>query len=354
MKFIRLNTVSIYLILMLFVKMAYGQDTVLVGIKHAPPFAIKTESGWEGLTIEIWKKIEQTHNIHTIYREMDITQLTSALSNGQIDIGLGAISVSSEREKSFDFSNSFYPSGFGVMFESDKTTALKIVLNLVSGTFIRVVLLLCLVLLLVGLFIWLVERKKNPDEFEGGLKGLFSGFWWSAVTMTTVGYGDKSPKSPAGKAIGLIWMFSSLIMISYFTASIASALTVQQFESRIEHPSDLEHVKVAVTEGSIAANYLSENRIPYLQAANLDELTKMLESGTIDAVLGDYPLLRYHAHNSGNSKLKMLPHKLQEFFYAFGMAHGFKFSEEVNTTLQEYIESEEWQDELYKYFGQID
>jgi hypothetical protein len=36
------------------------------------------------------------------------------------------------------------------------------------------------------------------------------------------------------------------------------------------------------------------------------------------------------------------------------MAHGFKFSEEVNTTLQEYIESEEWQDELYKYFGQID
>ena len=149
-------------------------------------------------------------------------------------------------------------------------------------------------------------------------------------------------------------MFSSLIMISYFTASIASALTVQQFESKIEHPSDLEHVKVAVVEGSLAANYLSKNRISFSSAANIEELAKMLESGTGDVIMGDYLLLKYYAHHHSNTKIKMLPHKLQEFFYAFGMAHGFKLSEEVNTALQEHIETEEWQDELYKYFGQID
>ncbi|MGB0431938.1 MAG: transporter substrate-binding domain-containing protein, partial [Bacteroidia bacterium] len=170
-------------------------DTLTVGIKPAPPFVIKDGENWRGLTVDIWEHIAAENQFVTQYKELSMDQMTNQLTNSQIDIGLGAVTVSTNREKQFDFSNAYYPSGLGILFKKDEATAIKIAMNLVSGNFIKAILLLCLVLLGVGFIIWLAEKRKNPDEFEGGIKGVLSGFWWSAVTMTTVGYGDKSPKT---------------------------------------------------------------------------------------------------------------------------------------------------------------
>ena len=106
-----------------------------------------------------------------------------------------------------------------------------------------------LVLLIVGVLIWLFERRRNPEQFGGSVsEGIGNGFWWSAVTMTTVGYGDKAPVSTAGRALGLVWMFVSIITISGFTAAIASSVTVNKLQTRINGVADLPRVNV----GSVA------------------------------------------------------------------------------------------------------
>ena len=89
---------------------------------------------------------------------------------------------------------------------------------------------LALVLMVAGFCIWLFERRQNAAQFgEGSVaRGLGDGFWWSAVTMTTVGYGDKAPKTFGGRVVALIWMFVSLIIIASFTASIAASLTANR------------------------------------------------------------------------------------------------------------------------------
>lgn len=51
--------------------------------------------------------------------------------------------------------------------------------------------------------------------------------WWTIVTMMTVGYGDRVPITPLGRAVGVMVMFSGVAVISLLTAAISSALVTK-------------------------------------------------------------------------------------------------------------------------------
>ena len=73
-----------------------------------------------------------------------------------------------------------------------------------SGTFLRAAGLLLLLLTAVSTFIWITSGAATAEQFGDGLEVVCSGFWRSALTMTTVRY-DKSPRPFTGRVIGLIW-----------------------------------------------------------------------------------------------------------------------------------------------------
>ncbi len=52
--------------------------------------------------------------------------------------------------------------------------------------------------------------------------------WWSIVTVTTVGFGDISPVSLGGRAIGVVLMFFGIGVLGMFTATIAGAFVEQR------------------------------------------------------------------------------------------------------------------------------
>lgn len=60
--------------------------------------------------------------------------------------------------------------------------------------------------------------------FNSGIQNPLEGLWWTAETMTTVGYGDVIPKTWAGKGFAVVVMFAGIILGSLLTANISSYL----------------------------------------------------------------------------------------------------------------------------------
>ncbi len=73
----------------------------------------------------------------------------------------------------------------------------------------------------------IVMRVIDSEEFPSfGLA-----FWWSIQTVTTVGYGDVTPKTAEGRTVAAILMVAAVAAISLLTASIAAGF-VNRFQSR--------------------------------------------------------------------------------------------------------------------------
>lgn len=76
---------------------------------------------------------------------------------------------------------------------------------------------------------------------------VFDGIWWSFVTATTVGYGDISPSTPAGRVIAAILMIVGIGLIGSLTSTI-TALFFQRHESVSKRDAKGEIIKTLQTQ----------------------------------------------------------------------------------------------------------
>jgi ABC-type amino acid transport substrate-binding protein len=229
---------------------------------------------------------------------------------------------------------------------------MSLIWGIFSIAFLKAVGALALLLFVVGLLVWWFERKRNQKQFGGGLaQGLTSAFWWSAVTMTTVGYGDKAPMTFWGRAVALVWMFAGIIMISGFTAGIAATLTVTSLESPIQGPDDLPGVRVGAISSSTSEDYFKERRVACDAFKKPADGLEALAKGKIQAFVYDAPMLLYLVKKQYQEEIRVLPITFQRQDYAMGLTQGSPLRESLNRVLLEKIEEPAWQDSLKRYLG---
>jgi voltage-gated potassium channel len=92
--------------------------------------------------------------------------------------------------------------------------------TLIRNSFFQVGAGILLTILLGGIILqWLEPGEISKDD---------NPYWWAIVTMTTVGYGDFSPATPAGRFFAVIIMFIGISLVSLLTASISSIFVAQK------------------------------------------------------------------------------------------------------------------------------
>lgn len=327
-------------------------QSLVVGIKEAPPFAMKAEDGrWEGISVALWEDIAAQQGLEFQWQEArSVEQLIDGLAESRLDLAVGALTATAARESRMDFSHPFYSTGLGIATRAAEGGMLSAVRALFSWQFLSAVSLLVAVLLLVGFAIWLLERQRNPEQFGGSTsRGIGNGFWWSAVTMTTVGYGDKAPVTAGGRILAVVWMFVSIITISGFTAAIASAATVGQLQAAVSGAEDLPKVRVATVGGSAAHDFLRAERIAPQTVDSLEAAMQALAREEVDAVVYDAPLLQFQLAQGDFPGIEVLPETISRDDYALGLRPGLELREGINQTMLEILQSPRWQQWLSTY-----
>ncbi|MEA3287239.1 MAG: NAD-binding protein [Candidatus Marinimicrobia bacterium] len=86
-----------------------------------------------------------------------------------------------------------------------------------------------IIILWIIMFIGAITVFLLDYTSEGrSITTIFEAFYWAWVTMTTVGFGDLTPTTPAARIAASIMMFFSMALISFFTATISSIFVARK------------------------------------------------------------------------------------------------------------------------------
>jgi len=90
--------------------------------------------------------------------------------------------------------------------------------QLLSSVFIIIVMMMA-----SSLSMYSVEHEAQPQVFENA----FSGIWWAASTLLTVGYGDIYPVTIMGKVLGILIAFLGVGLVAIPTGIISAGFVEQ-------------------------------------------------------------------------------------------------------------------------------
>uniref|UniRef100_I2Q230 Periplasmic component of amino acid ABC-type transporter/signal transduction system n=1 Tax=Desulfovibrio sp. U5L TaxID=596152 RepID=I2Q230_9BACT len=334
---------------------APGARRVAVGVLVAPPFVEKDGQGnFHGVAMDLWRDVALDMGLTWQAVEYDLDGLLAAVQSGAVAAGISALSITPERESTMDFSQPYYYTGLGIAVAAkDRANIADTVLRAVfSPRLLLSILSLLGLLLLVGTIVWALEHRRNPGHFRPGHKGLGDGLWWSAVTMTSVGYGDATPKTLAGRAVALVWMFASVALLASFTAGITSSLTVESMGGLVRDAEDLHKVRTGVVRDSSAEEELVAGHVGVLPFASAEEGLRALLGGEIDAFVHDQPLLHYYRHHAFMGKIRVLSAFFDPQIYGFAFPRGSDLRKAVNVAMLRRLEDHDYRIRLFgPYLG---
>jgi polar amino acid transport system substrate-binding protein len=147
-------------------------------------------------------------------------------------------------------------------------------------------------------------------------------------------------------------MLVSLVLVSVFTATIASILTAERLNegAAIHGLDDLRVLRIGTFANSSTAQYLEANHVDY-QAFDSQEIFEALKERKIQAVLYDEPFLRYLTRFEYGGEFTVLPLNLDPQLYAFAVGEGSALREPINRVLLRKIHEPAWRDLRYRYLG---
>ena len=330
-----------------------NQEPLKVATKEIKPFVFVVDGKVSGFSIDLWEALALETGLEFEYVIVTTVQeQLDAVQNNDADIAIAAISITEEREKRIDFSHEYFLSGLGILTNINVPHNFRDALHAaVSPAILRILTGLVITIIIAAHIIWIIERQRNPEFPQSYFKGVWEGLWWSAVTVTTVGYGDKIPIDRLGRIFGIFWMLVGLFLIANFTASVTSELTFQRLQGVIDGPEDLYGKQVTTVTGSTANEWLTKRGIRHSTVETIEDAYALLDSKDVQAVVYDYPVLLYQAVQNPEKDYSVPGGPFNTEDYGIAFPEGSPLRESVNRALLRLHENGVYDQIFNKWYG---
>jgi len=310
-----------------------------------------------GFSIELWNSIGKRLNRETEYVVLpDVSELLDAVGRGRADLAIAAISITSEREDKFDFSQPIMNSGLQVLVRGNavnvEANPLRELMQLFFSRTLLVWLGIALLLILVPAHLmFLVERTHHSGIIptKKYFPGIFHAMFWAAGTLAT--QADQMPRHWMARILAVLWMFTGVVFVAFYTAQLTASLTVQQIKGPINGPQDLVGKTVGTTKGSTATSYLNELRTEVREFEKVDDLYHALLDQQIDAVVFDSPALLYFTTHDGRGLVRTVGEVFHKEDYGIVFPTGSPLRKQVNEALLGFREDDTYQRIYEEWFG---
>ncbi len=321
--------------------------------KPIEPFSFQKDGRDVGFSLELWDRIARELNMpYEVHWVKSVAELVDALKTKQADVGIAAISITSDREKAIDFTTPYYESGLAILARAQGKGVLSIMKETFwNATMGKAALVLVVILLICAHLVWFFERRNNAEQFpQPYAKGIWESSWWAISTILSGGCDAKGPNHVIGRIFGAVWMLVCIVVLTYFTAAITTVMTVNQLTSDISGPGDLPGKKVATVQGSTAERYLKEHGAKVTPFDGIDAAFDAMNHGQVQAVVYDEPILAYHVKVAGTAGQQVVG-LFERQNYGIGLQENSPLRKQINTILLELNEQGVITDLRAKWFG---
>ena len=336
------------------------KEETKLGVRLIAPFVNKDGDNYSGFSIDLWKKISERAKLpETKYIEFgNVGDLVNATEKKEIDAGIAAISITSDRESRIDFSQPMFDSGLQILVPGQNNIQQpgareffnKIFKALWNEAFLSLVIAILLLGFILANIAYFLERMHSDGVFSRNyFIGVFQAFWWSLSALAS--QADHNPQSKQGKVLAIIWMYFSVIFLTFFQAQITSDLTAQKLQGEINGIEDLSGKKVISITASTASKYLTDKNIIHIDVQPLTEAFALISSGQADALVYDAPPMAYFTTHEGMSKAHLVGDIFKPENYGITIPQNSPNINKINLALLSIKEDGTYKELYDKYFG---
>lgn len=325
------------------------REPLRIAVYDVPPYGfVDSDGSIVGISVDLWRRVaEQMESQYRLIPVSDMDAVLSGLEQGRYDVAIGAITITSARADRVDFSYPTHRSGVSVAYhkETDLIAALTAYAAAASelGGLISIILAM---LVATGLAMWWIERPKRserPNSESSSVHTLRDGLYWAVVTMTTVGYGDKTPKTNIGRIIAILWMLGSVVLVSLLSTSLVSRLTAERVAAfDVATSIDLVGKKLAAVSHSSGAEYLDQMHMPYEPYKDLPAALDALADRRSGAVVNSVGALQWFISRRYGKSLDMPQGILAPALMAFALPPRSPLKRAIDRALIKITSGADW------------
>lgn len=326
---------------------------VKVGIYVSEPFVSKEGDTFTGMAVDLWSKVGARLGLASQFIEYpNYNALVKAVSENEVDAAVTNITISEKRAEIVDFTHPWFDAGLRIMVHTqagngwdDLISDLENAGHLATYAWIGIVILIATVLLT------LFDRRFDHNFPRRWLEGLAENFY-HVVSLATSGKSSrKNLFGWAGRIWQAFWLVFGIAVVAYVTSSVTSVMTIAHISNNINSLADLQSKTVGVRAGSIAEQTMAARSISTVAFDHLPEAVAALANGEISAIVGDSPVLEYHAHKNADEPVEIVGNIFSPDKYGFAFPRHSDLVKPASIAIISLEESEELAVLKEKYFG---